>query len=103
MPHDSRSGAPAAGPGRWWAPRSTACGPSGRQGLEGDAMTQMAGPERQARTDTDQTWRMGAAAAAALDQLDRATAADEAYDHYLERLHTLDADVREGTLSPEDL
>jgi hypothetical protein len=66
-------------------------------------MTQMAGPEPQARTDTDQTWRLGTAAAAALDQLDRATAADEAYDHYLERLHALDAAVREGTLSPEDL
>src|SRR5439155_17695654 len=62
-------------------------------------MTQMAGSERTA----EETWQMGAAAAAALDQLDRATGADEAYDHYLDRLHALDTDVREERLSPEEL
>src|SRR5206468_11012150 len=62
-------------------------------------MTQMAGSERTA----EETWQMGAAAAAALDQLDRATAADEAYDHYLDRLHALDTDIREDRLSPEQL
>jgi hypothetical protein len=71
-------------------------------------MTQMAGPERQARTDqarthVEETWRLSAAAAAALDQLDQATSADEAYDHYLERLHFLDDDVREGRLDLADL
>src|SRR5690349_238303 len=46
---------------------------------------------------------LGTAASAALDQLDRPTRADEAYDHYLFQLHELDTDVREGRLTIDDL
>ncbi|GEM_PF-4163515 len=66
-------------------------------------MTQTAGPGRPAtQTLTTDAWGMGAAAAAALDQLDRPTPVDEAYDHYLLQLRSLDVEVRLGRRSAEE-
>src|SRR2546423_7134532 len=75
MPHDARSGDGTA------------------RGLE-ERMSQ-------ATIRNEDSLRMGAAAA--LDQIDRPTAADEAYDHYLQQLHELDTEVRDGRLTEEDL
>jgi hypothetical protein len=51
----------------------------------------------------DETWRLGAAAAAALDQIDRPTPVDEAYDHYLAQLRELDVDLHYGRIGPDEV
>lgn len=76
-------------------------------------MAQTMGPERPATNPTATpavpspgsgvTAVTGAAAAAALDQLNRPTAADEAYDHYLRQLHGLAGELRAGRLTAEEL
>jgi hypothetical protein len=86
----------AASVGEWLEDGMTQAAPEGdRSGATGHAPSE--------DFTLDEAWRLGSAASAALDQLDRPGPVDEAYDHYLLQLRELDVELHHGRIASDEL